>query len=606
MALILGAIAYHGLRWDESIEHAQILTGDVVYPDGHPIQRYVETAPSGQTLLSAIVLGAADSVWILAALRNAIFLMATFIPVYLLARPGGRAAAWWAVPLVAAGAFLEFDGSYPMSVWHNTFTNGHIGTGYMLLCVAALALKRWRTAALLIGLAPAVHVGQAPPIFILGFAAAIYAIRQNGFRPVLRCLPGFVFGAIVSVFVFVLSIGGDETLSQSSPYAVSGNVEEIWRAYTFHHDIHRFLPSVNGWIGLALTLIVSGLVALRSRNLPLEFSAAYHVMSLYAVIVSAIVIAAAAFHYTLGDATPFWIMAPMPYRLINHLPPILLAMGLGFIFVYRGDRGRIVPSMFFVVLLVMAFVGRSNQFRGVPFVDEYLRGSEFILFMIAGAVMGLCMFTNDLAEPPRLHWGAVPVLAAMLLAPFHQFGAALVVLGAVAGVAIGFAPLIAWENPLQPKRVWRAAPALLAITVVFVSMQDRQPHLRVGAFEGAVKEHLADEPDAMIAAAPDAFLMQAQTGHPVFVETATMSLLSYMPDLGPVINAMYTDVYGMPISEPRASRTPWTETWSARTPEEWRELRRWEIDYIAAPEDLTLSLTPAIEAGGQRLYRLPE
>jgi len=84
------AVLIRGVRWDETFEHAQVITGQAPYPEGHPLRVYVRGAFSLQTYASAAALALGAGPALVCGARNVLFLLGTVLPVFLLHRLGVR------------------------------------------------------------------------------------------------------------------------------------------------------------------------------------------------------------------------------------------------------------------------------------------------------------------------------------------------------------------------------------------------------------------------------------------------------------------------------------------------------------------------------------
>jgi hypothetical protein len=109
-------------------------------------------------------------------------------------------------------------------------------------------------------------------------------------------------------------------------------------------------------------------------------------------------------------------------------------------------------------------------------------------------------------------------------------------------------------------------------------------------------------------APPDNLLLQATTNHPVLADVATPSLISYVPAIGPSIESMYRDIYGITFQLPHPgvsgeSLVPWQRHWRERDYATWYELSgRYEFTFVLAPVDLPLQLTEILADESYALY----
>jgi hypothetical protein len=191
------------------------------------------------------------------------------------------------------------------------------------------------------------------------------------------------------------------------------------------------------------------------------------------------------------------------------------------------------------------------------------------------------------------------------LAMFHRFGAVCVVMGIAGGWLLdraytGWSPWIArWKVP--------ATVTVLAGSIALLAHQyDYRKELPVSAFQQAVAGRLAGSGDVLLLAPPDNLLLQATTGLPVLAEVATPSLISYVPEIGPSIDRLYTNVYGSTFRIPAVGapeRPSWQSLWRERSVESWTELsQRYGFTHVIAPADLSLQLREIVAADGYALY----
>lgn len=613
--LIMGLFNY-GVRWEESLEHAQILTQHVQYPEGHPLRTYVTRAPSAQTYLSSALLATTESPEVVTYLRNFLFLLATIVPVLALVTFLGGSAQYFPLAFILLGAALEFDSTYPLSVWPGAFTNGHIGMAYMLVAVAMLAGQRWRVAAFLVGAAPAIHVGQVPALLIVAAISFLWFARQATRKEIRNVSIALLAGTAFTLATFVIARQLGESLALAGPYAVNGDAHGLWQSYTFYHDTHRFFPPLNAFVGSGLTLAVTAAAVYAMKDQALKRRWPYLVALAYTTSVMGTVATAWIIHRTLGDATPFLVIGWMPYRLLNHLPFIAIAVACSL--PLSRWRGTMVSTVYAwlpcSVIIVVACISRIDCVIPRQWVAQYVSHGDFIFFVLCGSTLGLLTHTGPPDGPPLYRRLLFAGLVIAIVAPYHQFGAACLVLGVLFGYLAGLGrTALVWTPTRYEDRVGTLAHTvilsifpLVLLLSIFLRPPMAQPNFAVGEFEGAVRDYLAEvAPKAMVAAGPNAFLFQAQTGHPVFVDTTTLSLISYMPDLGPVINKMYDEVYDMPITSGPRDPDRWLTVWAERSRDEWTALTPWGFTYVAAPDSIHLDLESVVSSGGRRLYRMP-
>jgi len=609
LAFCVVAVAVRGVRWDETFEHAQVLARAVPYPEGHPLFRYTRGAFSVQTYTSALLLKLGAGPVSVCGLRNALSLAATAIPLFLLAAMLTGEALWGhLVALLAlAGVYLEFDGSYPITVWPNLFSNGPIGGGYALLALTLLAGGRWRAAFLMIGLMPCVHIGQLPPLLSLAplYLGWMWLGRRGKDAATAVAYAGLGLGLCAAFYAvrsrFAVGPPAD------GPYAVTGDVMAIWRAYTACHDLHRAFPPDNGHIALVGGLALTGLAAFieyRAHAADRCEHRPYSWLFLYVLAVSALVWGTMTLHLWLGDRIPFLLIGWMPYRLINHLPPLSLAVAVALVVSNSRTKDAARAAGPWLVLATALFcAARAPLSVTIPpdFFQRYASQGEAVMFLLTGAALSACMVKLDGVGRRVAVMGIAGLHIA--LAFVHQFG--------FACFAVGFlVPYISDRHafPLRlPRAILWCGAAGLGIALIANEARWRT-NLPVSDFDRRVTAILDErgDPDALVVARPDEFLLQARTGHPVFVETATASLISYMPDLGPAIQQMYHDVYGIRFDTADSPEIHWARLWQERTKAEWRALgQHYGFRYAIAPAGCVLDLPRLDGDDNNTLYAVP-
>lgn len=553
VAYCAAAVAVRGAQWDETLEHAQVISGVVAYPAGHPLPHYLARAFSLQTLASSAMLFAGLGDGAVCAARNFLFLLATVLPVYAAAlaltrRPAlGVAAALF----VAQGVFLEFDGNYPIMVWPGLYSNGHIGTGWAVLCVAALAAPWPRAGMLLLGLLPGVHAGQAPLVFAL---AAVLCAAPDGaaLRGAWRWLAAGLAVSLLGAWIH-RGIAPPSALPAEDAIA-------WWRVYTFGHDPHRQIPRAAAWFTVAAT---AGACALAWRAAPSRGARAF---AIYAAGVLAVISGSAALHLALGGATPPWVLQWMPYRLVNHAPPLLLAavlLGLA-----RGGGAG-------TVLLAAALVwGALTPYLGDLFPARvharYIAPGDAAAFLLLGAGWARLTVAAAAGPPARAVALAAPFVAAL---GFHRFGAACLVAGYGAAWAAG---------------AFEARPA--------------RAHLPRDGFAAAVAAWAAANPraDRVVLTPPGWHGAQSRLGMAVLADATALSLISYVPEVGGAVAAIHLEAYGFDL---RGDAGDWRAHWRGMDAAAWRAVAaRHGFGLVAAPADLALPLRVEIATEEGTLY----
>ena len=598
-AFCVAVVAARGVRWDETYEFAQVILGIVRHPEGHPLIPYVRNAYSLQVYTSAALLWATGSALAVNAFRNFLFIGATVFPAYLLgAKLSGRALYGHAAALlILAGVHLELHSTYPQFVWPDIFSNGHIGTAWALLTVWCLASSRWRAGYLLLGLMPCIHVGQAPPVLMVAGSLSLALAITGRWRELSRRLGFFGIGLAICGLFWIVQRPFIMPAAATGAYAATGDVDSIWRHFVAYHDIHRAWPPLNGQVGLALLLVLSGLmmrtVRLR-RGAEEQDDPAWPVILVYSIAIGGLVwhtMAAQAFK---GLETPRVLLQWMPYRLLNHAPPLLVAAACGIL--GRDKRGGLVVLATLVAAVAIPY---TRPAWPAELYARYLAPNAGLIFLLVGAALFRAA-TGAFANR-NLAVGAALVVS-VAVAAFHQYGAVLLAAGAVLGFVITLPRRS--DRPCEQTLSRVAALVVVAAGAVLLHQQLIQRQvLPVGGFEQSVRSYLAarGEDGAMLAGPPKQLLLQAKTHHPVITDMALPYMITYLPSIGPSVSKLYEDVYGIRLTD--KGEADWQTFWEERPREAWLLLaEKYSFRYVIAPGNLHLNLRKVLATKSDALY----
>lgn len=612
-------IGWRGVGWDESYEWAQVLLGQVTYPEGHTSNRYAWGAFTIQYYVSAGFLWLFRDPVLLCAFRALLSGLASVLPAYALGTVLGRHWAWGhlAAFLVLARTH-EFTASwYGVVAWAQRSTSGTIGTGFVLLVVAALLARHWRAAFFLLGLIPLVHVGQLPVPLLIAGCCAVWIWRVEEPR-VLRAALGWGAAGVACSAVFWLVQQGVAVPppAPGNPYYSPEPVMTAWARYTLVHDVHRslYLPPPSGPMGnsniayLGLLVYAAALARLewRDRSVARPFSW----VLLYGLVSACIVWGVLLVKQFAGMQMPFLLVGWQPLRLTTHVAPLVLAVLVALLACWdrQGGRKRLAARGMAAFALAWFLLRPALAWAAPETVyQRYLAPPEFVLFLLGGA--GLAILTVELRTVPRFRMGWLALTAAGFagLAAFHQWGALC--------VAAGFAGMIAM--PVLTRATWagRFTPGLAALLVlgglaIFPVIQALGPvfdPVAAKPFEREVAAYFAaqDRRDELLLTVPWAWGYQARTGQPVLKNFEAGLLASYMPSLAPTVQKVSQDVYCI------EEGGPWLEAvrcWEARTLEGWRDLaaRYPKMRYVIFGNNHPLDLPVILRGESHTLYAIPQ
>ena len=603
------AVALRGVRWDEDYEFAQVITRTISYPEGHPLFRYVRSLFSVQTYSLAALLFVTKSPVILCGIRNVLFLMATVFPAFFIGTSLTRRTLWGhvAAATVLLGTHLTFYSTYPQYVWPQMYSNGHIGMGYALLVVWALSAGFPRAGCFLLGLMPCVHLGQWPPVLMFAALYTMWRRFRDGAEWPWRNAVGWTgAGLAVSAAVWCIVRSFSVPDPTSGPYFSAVSPEAVWLGYMARYAPHRSIPWDTGHIPL-IALPILGLAVVRREARNGRPVGVWGGVLAYGVCVAVIVWGIMVVQMVMGPRVPYLLITWMPYRLMNHVPPLLLIMSVA---VLAGEENRTARGAFLVAAALCYGIVNPwlRPLVGDAFHARYIATGIGVFFVLYGAaVMRVAL---DLKRDRRFvgPWLAACTAGWLALASRHQFGAACCAAG-------GWAALLAeWPlGRLMDRLPMRAlAAGLAAATVVTLTYREWQTreHLPVSPFERRVAAYLEEQgqPDAMLVASYEQETLQARTRHPIMADMATITWIAYKPSLGPTMDKLYGDIWGVhfaPHPDPGAGKA-WFERWAERRRGDWQALAEtYAFEYVIAPNFVTLDLPRVVKGKNQSLYRIP-
>lgn len=604
-------LGLHGLRWDEDLEFAQIITGRVPYPAAHPMSIYAHNTFSIQVWLAALQLWLVPDDVALSATRNYLALAFGLIPFFALTAYlcASRLAGLAATAVLALGVFDLFNGYAALPMWPQEFSNGTVGRGWMLLVMLALLSGRLRIGYFLLGAMPCVHLGHFPLAFVMGGLVVLGLLYRRNWAALRSAAIWGAAGLGCVVLFYIIRMSWIPAAGDPGPYTGDADPMTVWKYYTVH-DVHRMAPGKTVKY-LPMHLIMATAVVLSFGAALTEYGARrpfrYGLVFGTVLAGSLVVWFVLAVHSAMGVDTPFLLLGWMPYRIPQQqILALLFALWWALLLEPgRPERERTAGAA--VCLFVLAFAcSRGLIAAAAPSLyTRYFGEGDFVFFLLSGAAALFIGLRLDGAA--RLAWGALALASVSALGAFHQFGAAC----AVAGAGLAALSLRMPIGNVWLARTTAAVCALALCTALTTQWLHREP-IRRHPFDSQIAALLAErgEGDAMLHCGGYEPYAQARLGHPVLVHWQTAGYVTYMPELGPALQTLYGELYGIPfgVSENDGHEDQpytWQPVWSARTPEEWRALsRKYNFRYVWAPAWLPLSLPTAIADDDYKLAEI--
>ncbi len=607
------AVALHGVQWDEAYERAQAISGQVAYPEEHPLYRFAHDAPTITYDVAAWVMKAFPGPLVVCTYRNVLHLWMMTAPVFLLAAVLAR-SAWWghaAALLIMLGLHTDFASYYPLVVWPNKYTAGHIGMGYALLVLGLFAWNRPGLAIFLLALMPMIHLGHMPVLLPLAGAYALWTLYNRDARTtrtILLC--GGLASAITGTWLAWKLTHRLPPLDTASPYFSPRGVHDTWLRYTFFTDVHRAYPRFGEFArsNMALgTMLLLGAGMARAEWRQHQRPGPAFWLWTYTAMLAGVVWAILGTQAILGTKTPFLLVSWMPHRLPNHVVLILIATGVAAFARLEDPKTRnAAQALFCAVLAGIAVRPVLGLALPASLYERYVAPPGMALFFVTGAALAFTANTLGQEKRPRLLWTLCITLALGLLVLYHKSGFLLALAG-IAAAALCHAPPFhkALRVERLPMRHIAAAAAILVLALLARQAWTTRTHLPVPGWQTRVAAYLEEHatPDAMLAAPASLPNIQEATGHPVLATYETQAYTAYDPKLGPSIEEIYGALYGYRFG------VRWhydLDTWRRHSKEEWQRLARYyNFEYVISPKAIPLPLEAVLEGDTQDLYRVP-
>lgn len=656
-----------------AVESAQVLAGKVIYPANNPFYLYHIKAWTLMNQVPALMLHWGMSERAASMLLGAVIGMVGFQAIalcaYVLCRNPWLALA---VPLVVemSGLYDEIHNRYAIRFFsHKPWQcYGVMGTSWVALCWSLYAAGKRRSAAVLAGLAPAIHVTLGLWCLAVAFCTMVLFRRRidvNWKSTFLWLGVGFT--------ITLISFGIGQYQARHVP-TVDPEIRDAYvRAFTDGWDTHRRpakLLAPAGYYGLCALLLSA--VWLRWFRRELSPGSTFMMGSM---LVSSIVGLALMISTHFQDYLPTPIVMAMPVRYINItcflLPAVVLGLlarrasdtvtlavlvGCCYLLVLRKYYIELelfyVPdcwySMAWGTLFLLGSAWRWGAYDELAQPAKAPRGLLILRWLSVAAMAGvggllgqgrkvvIILFASGcglIAMPTKLRaWcelGIWRVLLMLCLAGFCV-SATIVVMGypmATAMTALTAALLLLKHAPTLRLPVirtstarWALGSGMLAVastaSVLLAHCDASKKYCSIYDSDSNPLLRHIEEGEGMILTASSIRLIQLRTRRPVILEGAALNQLPYVPESGPSMNHILNRLYGEDLLKPRPPswkmergglmNNTGRKLWEKRTPEEWRRLaNEFGFTQIVTFKKWKLQLPVVYQSRGLVLYDVP-
>ncbi|MEO5373260.1 MAG: hypothetical protein H7840_03155 [Alphaproteobacteria bacterium] len=331
---------------------AQYLAGLVSYPPDNPLAISFQKTSNIVIDLAALLLRAGMDDMTLATvvscLVGVLYTQAFAMVAYAIS---GRAipAVATAVLGVATAAYLG-GADYPITIF-GFQTHGSIGLGLVLYVAGLIGVGWWRAAALLLGLAPAVHPVMGT--WLLGTAAVCWLILAASKKAPMVFPPAIRGWFVTGVGLTALGLGGNAVLGTTAqvPEADPVYLKAFLEMWDYHRNIaiDTRILLILAQVALVLSALFAWLWAGRSEGLTPRRTMGW-LLAVGGVMALVVYLA----YHGNRDAFPLLAVRAIPTRVLN-LPESLTLPLLAGILLARRDLLSLTGAAVLLVTPVLVF-----------------------------------------------------------------------------------------------------------------------------------------------------------------------------------------------------------------------------------------------------------
>ncbi|MBI5144898.1 MAG: hypothetical protein HZA27_01780 [Candidatus Omnitrophica bacterium] len=586
--------------WQYAIEPAQIITGMVKYTPDNTF--YIFNLKSWTIInqITAVLLKLGLSERLISFLFSGIIGMIAYQALALIVLSISLS------PLLSiiAPFFIHVTGLYMGGVTYAIALMGYphtqmVALPYILMVAALIALKQYKLGGLLLGMSIAVHpsLGLWFTITVLLYFILDLGLLRDMFRQAARFIIAGYSITFISFVIYLVYLH-----SAHISINVDQNIASKYlSAFISFWDGHRRTFSLSLLKPVALTMFICILWStFWKRDLPRNAT-----FLLRCCIISILLAAIFSVTYWLPlDKVPPILLAMMPSRLFNFALLAFVPLLLGLLWIYRNN---FIAQFIFLTLIIASY-------RGWLFYSSMLVLAVILLWMLIsrnekkGTLVGLAFWVSS---------AAIALILRIKPMVFASYLAGIALLAIVAFLKIN--PKSILQKQEVPGFLRKAALAILCLSILAVG--------KMAIFENKdYRYSLYDHSDDLLFAevgkrqgllltGSRIQMTQVRTRRPILLWAANLDILAYLPELGPEINQILREVYGVDIFHPPQEvkfagglmEQTGKNFWETRTMESWSQIRnKFGVTDVLTYADWKLQLPEVIHSSSYVLYNIPK
>jgi hypothetical protein len=657
--------------WQVAIESAQVVAGVVTYPEGNPFAMYhIKTWTLLHQIPAALLLlGVPERALALAVAGLAGMLSFQALALCALAVGAHRFVAIM-TPLALLGSEIygEMGSVYPIRILSNApwVLYGCVGTSLAVLIWALAAVNCKRPAALLMGLAPAIHPTMGAWCAGVGLLAAAWnwKDRRDELRGCLKCF-------LIGVALASMSLAVQLYLSRNVPDISNEEKMQYIAAFAANWDSHRKPFPLDH-----IVLVVAGLAIAVSgiwlRYLADRLPHASQFL-LRATLISGVISILLCISTQWQEDLPMAMLMAMPGRYINVVGLAFPAICIGLIYRHRAtllghlslaavlsylllctqcfEAGwvyapsscvPVLASMFMTITQLPHLARSESSHRALPWL---LRASSILgplgvmalavhisraslhlgvlmWFLFAITLVGL--FVRRLGDGWIEGWIECYSFVALWACVCFMLSPLFVIALLTACTAYLLferrREIEAWLHRYGHPEVRRTASLSLGVATAVLlgftlgrQVWDTLPEMN--DWNNNSVYEVAHRGDGLLLTGANLRATQLRTRRPVLLEGPALNQLPYVPASGPAMNEILKHVYGDDLFSPRPAgwrragglhRNAARAVWEYRDLDEWQQLaRQFGFTQIMTSETWNLKLPVVARSRRLVLYDIP-